>query len=106
MSEEKQYIITESQMKVLTTTMKDIYKSKTKRKRKTTNDDDDAPWTCAGHVWEDPPTPCVPSDKSNVKMGIKHNNKRVIVCKGCKLARDRHKNKLKKKKKLEEKKDE
>ena len=95
MTEEKTYIITESQMNILKTTLQGIYKTKTvSKKRKATVEDDQ--WTCAGHIWEEPPTPCVPGKRINQKMKIMHNNKRVVVCKDCKLARDREKTKKRK----------
>ena len=93
MTEEKQYVITESQMKILTTTLKAIYKTKTKKRKAVVEDEQ---WTCAGHVWEDPPTPCVPGTRINEKMKIMHNKKRVVVCKDCKLARDRENTKRRK----------
>ena len=103
MTEEKQFVITESQMNILKTTLQSIYKTKTKKRKTTEPAKEDEQWTCAGHVWEEPPTPCVPGNRTNEKMRIMHNNKRVVVCKDCKLARDREKTK---KRKLEKQKTE
>lgn len=100
MSSEKVYTITQSQMDILTTTIKAIYKTK-KRKRDQPSEPpakDEAPWVCAGHVWTDPPGPCQPGKRSNIQLHIMHNNKRVTVCKECKLARDRGKRARSKKK--------
>jgi len=49
-------------------------------------------WTCAGHVWEAPPTPCQGGEKSALKAGILHNGNRITVCKECFNARERKKN--------------
>lgn len=51
-----------------------------------------AEWTCSGHVWETPPTPCQGGEKSTLKAGILHNGNRITVCKECFNARERKKN--------------
>ena len=56
-------------------------------------------WKCEGHVWAEPPEPCPGGKKSDEKAGILYNNKRVVVCKACYLARDRMKNKEKREQK-------
>lgn len=56
-------------------------------------------WKCEGYVWTEPPEPCKGGKKSDEKAGILFNNKRVVVCKACYLARDRMKNKEKREQK-------
>jgi len=60
---------------------------------------DHSDWKCEGYVWTEPPEPCKGGKKSDEKAGILFNNKRVVVCKACYLARDRMKNKEKREQK-------
>jgi hypothetical protein len=66
---------------------------------KPTASKDHSDWKCEGHVWAEPPEPCPGGKNSDQKAGILYNNKRVVVCKGCYLARDRMKNKEKREQK-------
>lgn len=58
---------------------------------------------CEGYVWEEPPQPCKGGTRSNIKTGIRFNNKIRTVCKECANARERLKNKEKREKKKREK---
>jgi hypothetical protein len=49
-------------------------------------------WTCAGRLWDAPPTACPGGEKSTQKAGILHAGTRVVVCKECFNARERKKN--------------
>jgi len=113
MSEEKQYIITESQMNTLTTTLKAIYKTKKRKAKEVVKEEKEEPnkavkteeWVCSGRVWEDPPGPCTPNEKhpeySTEKCRIIFNKKRVVVCKECKLEKTRQNNRKRKQNKNE-----
>ena len=92
---EKVYTITESQMDSLKSIINSVHKSRKRKKEEPKEEEESGEWTCAGRVWEDPVGPCQPGKRSNVKLFIMHEKKRVTVCKECKLARDRSKNKAK-----------
>jgi len=97
---EKQYTITESQMEILTTTIKAIYKTKKRKHAEiVTAPEVKKDWTCSGRFWEEPAGPCQPGLRSHIQMRIKHDKRYVVVCKECKLARDRHKNAKKRREK-------
>lgn len=43
-------------------------------------------WTCAGHVWENPPIPCpknTPRCKIRYPAKLRHNRRQYTLCKEC-----------------------
>lgn len=52
-----------------------------------------ADFTCAGHVWEEPPTSCPGGEKSHIKAGtqieVDGKKKNVTICRSCYLSRQK-----------------
>lgn len=49
-------------------------------------EEEETDWTCAGHVWEDPSTPCpknTPRCKVRYPAKLRHRHRQYTLCKEC-----------------------